>query len=155
MHLHRFEKIWLMVGGATLVLFLIVLSVNAYAMGMMPPSHMKMIDPKKVDETAPFDNPGLHKTGDNEYDLVMTSFIFTFQPNQIEVPVGAKVKFVVTSKDVVHGFEIPKTNVNIMVLPGHISEVTHTFDKPGTYLILCNEYCGAGHQLMAATIVVK
>ncbi|WP_232697210.1 cytochrome c oxidase subunit II [Brevibacillus daliensis] len=155
MHLHRFEKIWLMVGGATLVLFLVVLSVNAYAMGMMPPSHMKMIDPNKVDETAPFDNPGLHETGENEYDLVMSSMVFAFQPNQVEVPVGAKVKFIVTSKDVVHGFQIPKTNVNIMVLPGHISEVTHTFDEPGTYLIICNEYCGSGHQIMAATIIVK
>lgn len=42
-----------------------------------------------------------------------------------------------------------------MVTPGEISQVTHTFDKPGEYLILCNEYCGIAHEMMKTTLVVK
>ncbi|WP_018131591.1 cytochrome c oxidase subunit II [Effusibacillus pohliae] len=155
MHIHRYEKIWLLVGGVIVVSFIVALFVNAFAMGMHPPSHMQTIDPKQVDATPPFDKPGVHKVGDNEYEAVMTAFVFGFNPPQIEVPAGSKVTFISTSKDVVHGFEIPGTNVNMMVEPGHVNKVTQTFNKPGEYLILCNEYCGAGHHMMMGKVIVK
>src|SRR5699024_3136368 len=47
------------------------------------------------------------------------------------------------------------TNINAMVLPGHVQKISHTFNDPGEYLGICNEYCGAGHQMMAMTITVK
>ncbi|MDI3328137.1 MAG: cytochrome c oxidase subunit II [Alicyclobacillaceae bacterium] len=155
MHLHRYEKIWLTVGILTLAAFVIVAGINAFAMGAMPPSDRQMIDPTKVDQTPPFNQPGLKKIGPNEYDATMTAFVFGFAPATIEVPVGSTVHFRVTSKDVVHGFQIVGTNVNMMVVPGLVNTASHTFTKPGNYLILCNEYCGAGHQLMAAHVVVK
>ena len=155
MHLHKYEKIWLGLGGFALIAFLGILGVNAFAMGSHPPSHMAMVDPTKVDQTPPFDKPGLVEIGDNEYDLNMTAFAFGYGPAQIEIPKGAKVHFNVTSKDVAHGFSIPGTNVNMMVLPGHVNSVTHTFDQSGDFLILCNEYCGVAHHMMMANIVVK
>lgn len=155
MHLHRYEKIWLLLGGAALALFTVLLAVNAFAMGMAPPSDLQVIDPQKVSETPPFDKPGLKQITDKEYDAYMIAYAFGFTPAKMEVPVGSKVNFHVTSTDVVHGFQIPETNVNIMLVPGHVNSVSYTFDKPGEYLILCNEYCGAGHQLMATTIIVK
>jgi cytochrome c oxidase subunit 2 len=36
-----------------------------------------------------------------------------------------------------------------------VSSVAHTFKRAGTYLLVCNEYCGAGHQLMATTVEVR
>jgi cytochrome c oxidase subunit 2 len=81
--------------------------------------------------------------------------IFAFDPAKISVPVGARVTFYVTSADVEHGFSIPDTGVNTMVTPGWVSEVSHTFKKAGTYLLVCNEYCGSGHQLMAGSVEVK
>jgi cytochrome c oxidase subunit 2 len=155
MHLYKYEKIWLMLGGGTLVIFLLIVGVSAFAMGHAPPSDHTTIDPQKVDQTPPFDEPGLKKIGDNEYELAMVSQAFTFQPNTVEIPIGATVHFKVTSKDVVHGFAIAGTNVNMMITPGHINSLTHTFDEAGDYLILCNEYCGAGHQVMSARIEVK
>lgn len=155
MHIHRYEKIWLTFGGITLIAFIIILAFNTYAMGMVPPSGMQMIDPTKVSQTPPFDKPGLYKVGPNEYNAIMTAFIFGYEPSLLEIPVGSTVHFQVTSKDVVHGFEIPGTNVNMMVLPGHVNTATHTFATRGQFLILCNEYCGTGHQMMAIKIVVK
>ncbi|GAX88509.1 cytochrome c oxidase subunit II [Effusibacillus lacus] len=155
MHIHRYEKYWLMFGGGIIIAFIVALFVNAFAMGMTPPSDLQRVDPKKVEQTAPFDKPGLKQVGPNEYEAVMVSFAFGYNPNQIEVPVGSKVTFISTSKDVVHGFQIPGTNVNMMVVPGHVNKVTHTFDKPGEYLILCNEYCGAAHHMMMAKVIVK
>ena len=54
-----------------------------------------------------------------------------------------------------HGFQIVGTNVNLTVAPGYVSEVTTTFDTPGEYLVVCNEYCGLAHHLMQGTVVVE
>lgn len=156
MHIHRLEKIWLTFGLIMLIVFLGILGVSAFALGSAPPSgHHSMIDPTKVNETAPFDQPGVKQVATNEYEAVMVSYAFGYQPDKFEVPVGSTVHFTVTSSDVVHGFAIPGTNVNMMIIPGEVSQISHKFTKPGTYLILCNEYCGGGHEFMQTTIEVK
>ncbi|WP_010677985.1 cytochrome c oxidase subunit II [Bacillus timonensis] len=153
--MHLDEKIWLTISFGMIMAFMLVTGYQTFALEMGPPSHMDTIDPQKVDETAPFDKPGVYQVGENEYEVVMTLEIFSFNPGKIEIPAGSKVHFIMTSKDVVHGFEVAGTNLNAMVMPGHIQKITQTFDEPGDYLVLCNEYCGAGHQLMATTITVK
>ncbi|MFD0869767.1 Cytochrome c oxidase subunit 2 [Chlamydia abortus] len=156
MHIHRLEKIWLIIGISMLVIFLAVLGVGTFAMGVAPPGgHHHSIDPETVTEKEPFNNPGLRQIGENEYEAVMLAFAFGYSPEQMEVPVGAKVHFVVTSTDVVHGFAIPGTNVNMMAVPGEVNTISHTFNEPGEYLILCNEYCGAAHEMMMTTIIVR
>ncbi|MCC3358798.1 cytochrome c oxidase subunit II [Bacillus sp. REN16] len=153
--MHLDEKIWLTLSFGMIVVFMLVTGYQTFALEMGPPSTMETIDPQKVDETAPFDKPGVYQTGENEYEVVMTLEIFAFNPGNIEIPAGSKVTFIMTSKDVVHGFEVAGTNLNAMVMPGHIQKITQTFDEPGEYLVLCNEYCGSGHQLMATKIIVK
>lgn len=157
MHIHRLEKIWLTFGITMLFVFLAVVGVGAFAMGMTPPdSHGQMsVDPTTVDQQAPFNNPGLKKIGDNEYEAYYLAFAFGYSPANLEVPKGAKIHFYVTSKDVVHGFAIPGTNVNIMAVPGEVSHLTYTFDTAGEFLIICNEYCGLAHEQMATKIIVK
>jgi cytochrome c oxidase subunit II len=154
-HIHRQERIWMTIGLSMLVVFAAVITTAAVVDGFVPPSHVQSIDPAKVSETPPFDTPGLRQVGNGEYEAYYVARIFSFTPAQIEVPVGARVTFYVTSADVEHGFSIPETGVNTMVTPGWVSEVSHTFTKPGTYLLVCNEYCGAGHQLMSAKVEVR
>ncbi|XID95672.1 cytochrome c oxidase subunit II [Paenibacillaceae bacterium WGS1546] len=156
MHMHRLEKIWLSFGVAMLAVFLLVLGVMTFGRGIAPPNeHVHRIDPAKVDETPPFDKPQLTKIGENTYKAVMVAYAFGYDPEPMEVPAGSTVHFEITSSDVVHGFQIPGTNVNVMVTPGEVSHVSHTFDQPGEYLILCNEYCGIAHEMMKTTLVVK
>lgn len=155
MKMHRYEEIWLVCAASLIVLFMLITGYQTFALGMGPPSHKETLDPQKVDVTAPFDQPGVYEIGENEYEVVMTLEAFSFNPEHIEVPVGAKVTFTMTSKDVIHGFQIAGTNANAMVMPGYIQKVTQTFSEAGEYLILCNEYCGAGHQMMATTITVR
>ena len=155
MRLHKFEEIWLVIAVIIILGSMIVTGYQAFALGMEPPSHKETLDPQKVDEHPLFSEPGVFEVGENEYDVVMTLEIFNFTPGDIEVPVGSTVNFIMTSKDVVHGMQIIDSNVNAMVVPGHIQKISNTFNEPGEYLILCNEYCGAGHQLMSTTITVK
>lgn len=154
MHFHKFEKIWLTFGIGTLIVFLAVVGVGAFAMGHQPASNIQTIDPEKVDQTAPFDNPGLKHIEGNKYELNIVTQAFAFTPHEIKIPKGAEVKINVTTKDVVHGFSVAGTNVNMMLEPGYISSYTQTFNKTGEFLVVCNEYCGAGHHLMSAKIEV-
>jgi cytochrome c oxidase subunit 2 len=154
MHMHKYEKIWLAFGIGILFTFLVVVGVSAFAEGNQPPSCLTTIDPEKVDQTPPFNKPGLVKVGDNEYQLNIVASAFTYTPNQVEIPKGAKVTINITTKDVIHGFEVPGTDINMMVEPGYINSLTKTFNKPGEYTIICNEYCGAGHHMMTGRIKV-
>jgi cytochrome c oxidase subunit 2 len=155
MHFHKYEKIWLTFGMSAIVVFLTVLGIGAFAQGSAPPGHHHtQVDPEKVEQIAPFNKPGLTKIGEKEYEAIMVGKVFSYLPAKMTVPAGSTVHFSITSPDVVHGFQIVGTNVNAMVVPGEVNHITHTFTKPGTYLVLCNEYCGSGHEFMATTITV-
>ncbi|TXC91302.1 cytochrome B5 [Metabacillus litoralis] len=154
MHFHKFEKIWLGFGILSLLLFLSIIGVTAFAFNHQPSGGLETIDPEKVHETAPFDNPGTHKINDDTYEVIIVAKAFGYEPPEIKVPVGKKIIFKVTSTDVTHSFSIINTNVNMMVVPGQINTKEYTFDKPGEYLVICNEYCGTGHHFMKTTIEV-
>ncbi|MDG5787951.1 cytochrome c oxidase subunit II [Evansella sp. AB-P1] len=154
MHLHKYEKIWLTFGVGSLILFLVVLGLSAFAFGHQPPSHMGKVDSQNLDQDPIFSEPGLEQINENTYKATIIAQAFGYSPSRIEVPEGSTVLFQVTSSDVVHSFTIPETNVNFMVTPGHINMAEHTFDEAGEYLVLCNEYCGTGHHYMSMTIEV-
>lgn len=155
MHVHRYERLWMYFGIAMLFAFLATILTAAYVDNINPPTGLKSLDPTKVSQTPPFDRPGVRKIGENAYEAYYVAQIFSFAPAVMTVPVGAKVTFYVTSPDVVHGFSVADTDVNMMVVPGWVNTATHTFHRRGTYLLLCNEYCGLGHQNMAARVEVK
>ncbi len=155
MHIHRSEKIWLIAGVASLVVFLAIIGAAAISEGIVPPSRVQTIDPTKVAVTPPFDHPGVRRVGDHAIEAYIVAHIFSFSPSNITVPVGTDVTFYATSPDVVHGFFITDTAVNMLVIPGWVSSAHHRFTSRGTYLLLCNEYCGSGHHFMYGTIEVK
>lgn len=155
MYVHRQERLWMTFGIAMLVVFLAVITTAAVVDGFVPPSRVQSIDPTKVAQTPPFDHPGLRKVAEGAYEAYYVARIFSFSPATIQVPAGSRVTFYVTSADVEHGFSIPATGVNTMVTPGWVSQVSHTFNQRGTFLLVCNEYCGSGHHLMAAKVEVR
>jgi cytochrome c oxidase subunit 2 len=108
-----------------------------------------------VRETPPFDQPGVFDRGNGEIEVVMLAQTWLYAPSEVRVPAGSKVTFRVTSPDVIHGFLIENTDINAMIVPGQITEVTYTFDKPGEHLIICHEYCGIGHHGMYGRVVVE
>ena len=154
-HIHRAEKIWLAVGFTILIVLFATITTSAIVEGFVPPSREQTIDPTKVAQTPPFDHPGLRKVGEHAYEAYYVAHVFAFEPQSISIPAGSKVTFFVTSTDVEHGFYIPKTDINTMVTPGWVSSVSHTFMKPGKFLLACHEYCGVAHHLMAGSVEVK
>lgn len=79
--------------------------------------------------------------------------------SQSEFEVGEPVLFRVGSEDVNHGFAIYDPNdrvvAQVQAMPGYVNELAVEFDAPGTYRILCLEYCGLVHHGMIAALSVK
>lgn len=73
--------------------------------------------------------------------------------NALVIPVGKKVRFLVTAEDVIHSFWVPDFSVKKDAIPGFINEVWTKVDEPGTYRGVCAELCGKDHGFMP--IVVK
>ncbi|HXC08418.1 MAG TPA: hypothetical protein VNV61_05785, partial [Steroidobacteraceae bacterium] len=64
------------------------------------------------------------------------------------------ITFRAASADVVHGFLIQNTNVNLMLVPGYVSTISTRFASPVESVMPCHEYCGSGHQAMWAHVRV-
>ena len=152
---YLYELAWILPSIAIPVGMLAALLVTAFGAGIHVPSVAGRIDPTRVTETAPFDQPGVVQTGPVSYEVRMIGQIWAFTPNEIRVPVGSTVTFVATSKDVIHGLFIPGANVNVMLIPGQISRVTARFDRAGEFFMACHEYCGNAHHTMGGKVVVE
>jgi cytochrome c oxidase subunit 2 len=68
------------------------------------------------------------------------------------LPVGEKIKFNITSGDVLHGFYLPSLGVQKYAIPGTIVTSWTTILKPGTYYGQCNQICGLNHDAMPIEI---
>lgn len=149
-----YEKIWLWAAVVIMAAFATTVVVGAVAEGYAPPSHVETINPATVLSDPRFATRGV--TVDTaRVTVTAVGMTFAFLPPEIRVPAHRPVTFRLTSIDVTHGFEIVGTNGNTMLIPGYVSQFTTTFDTPGEYLIVCNEYCGQGHHTMSGKLIVE
>jgi cytochrome c oxidase subunit II len=155
MRVHTYEKAFLWVGAVMLVAFMGALLYASIAMGIHLPGRAGLVDPQLVSTTAPFDDPGVHQTGPGTYDAVVIGRTWSFEPSEIRVPRGSEVTFIVTTPDVIHGFAIEGTRINMMLIPGQVSKNTYTFEEPGEHLLICHEYCGLNHHTMYGRVIVE
>lgn len=152
----RTEKRWLMAMLGMLVVMLIVVVVTGITDAVHPPSNVETIDPRTLHIGGEFaeSNLGSAQESDGSITVRVIADQYAFVPACIEVPSDTPIKFRLTSTDVIHGFLLPATNVNTMVVPGFVSEVRTRFARPGIYRMPCNEFCGSGHHGMWARVSV-
>src|SRR3990167_906807 len=68
------------------------------------------------------------------------------------VPVHKKIRFLVTSSDVVHSWWVPELGVKRDAIPGFMHEAWARIEKPGTYRGQCAELCGINHGFMPIVV---
>ena len=74
--------------------------------------------------------------------------------NQMHLLVNQPTKVLLRSKDVLHDFYVPQFRAKMDLIPGQITYFWFTPTVPGTFEILCAEYCGIGHYNMRGEIIV-
>jgi len=146
----RAEHRWAMVSVAILVLLVGIATFAALYHGAMPQSRVETTDPRTLHLGGEFIESNLGSAIEPD-GTVTVRFIgqqYSFTPACIVVPTDTPVRFRATSADVVHGFLIDGTNINLMLVPGYVSSLGARFDTPGERLMPCQEFCSVGHEGM-------
>lgn len=79
-----------------------------------------------------------------------------WNPATLKAEVGKPLELHLASDDVVHGFAVGQMDMEpVDVFPGKVTDITLTFDKPGTYTFYCTRWCGLNHWRMRGTIEVS
>lgn len=87
--------------------------------------------------------------------VLMTVTNFKFEPAQITVKKGEKIKLQVTAIEGTHGLAIPDLGVNVSVAPGQTVTIDIPTMKTGTFSFFCSIPCGSGHRDMRGMIVIE
>lgn len=72
--------------------------------------------------------------------------------NEVVLPIGKKVRLLVTANDVIHAWWIPQLGAKKDAIPGYVNEMWTKIDKPGVYRGQCVELCGKDHGFMPIVV---
>jgi len=73
--------------------------------------------------------------------------------NEIRIPVGRPVEFILASADVLHSFWVPSLGGKMDMIPGRTTKLRLSADRPGAFRGFCAEYCGGAHALMGFKVI--
>ena len=152
----RTENRWLIIMLGMLAIMMGIVVGTGITNALHPPSNVETVDPTALHLSGEFveSNLGSAIEPDGSVTARVLAQQYSFVPDCVLLPADTPVKFRLTSADVIHGFLLPDTNVNTMVVPGFVAEVRTTFNEPGDYTMPCHEFCGVGHQGMWAHVRV-
>jgi cytochrome c oxidase subunit II len=155
-HVDHLERKWVNIALLVVALLVGIITIDAFFHGVNPPGKVETIDSAKLHLSKEFAESNLGVQVDAKGNIVirMVAGRYSFFPKHIAVPAETTLTFRWVSMDVLHGVHIPMTNMSTMIVPGYVAEVTTSFPKPGEYPVLCNEYCGLGHNHMWSNISV-
>jgi cytochrome c oxidase subunit 2 len=75
--------------------------------------------------------------------------------NPVVLPVGKKVRLLLTADDVIHAWWVPALGQKKDAIPGFVNEIWTIIEEPGTYRGQCAELCGKDHGFMPIVVEAK
>jgi cytochrome c oxidase subunit 2 len=135
---------WIAVVFVLLLFGFAALAVNVYRIGL----------PTCLTSVKPFEKGALITHSPTHYEVHYVARMWSFEPKEVTVPAGSTVDIYLSAADVTHGLLLLGTNLNLMAVPGVVNYARVRFDQPRDYQLLCHEYCGTGHDRMAANLHV-
>ena len=152
----RVEHRWATVSVAVLVLFVAMATFAGLHLAAMPQSRVETADPITLHLDGEFIDSNLGSALEPDGSVTVRGIgqQYSFTPSCMLVPNDTPITFRATSADVVHGFLITGTNINLMLVSGYISSLNARFETPGERLMPCHEFCGVGHEGMWGRIKV-
>jgi cytochrome c oxidase subunit II len=162
--LDRVEGAWILIAFAwCLVMFFMMPYWHIYgkqnlaneAYRTTPEAYQKktddMVAKHKVREETDLKIPVVHPPAGS--DVYLIARLWQWWP-MLELEAGKTYRLHLMSMDWLHGFSLQPENINIQVHPGYEHILTVTPTAPGTFAIICNEYCGINHHTMVSRLYV-
>jgi cytochrome c oxidase subunit II len=155
-HGEQAEHRWAGVMVAVILLLIAIATFEALYHAAVPQALVETVDPRTLHLGGEFieSNLGSALEPDGSVTVRAVGQEYSFTPSCLLVPTDTPVTFRMTSSDVVHGFLVAGTNINLMLMPGYISSLGARFDTPGERLMPCHEFCGVGHEGMWAHVKI-
>jgi cytochrome c oxidase subunit 2 len=152
----RLERRWAALGVGIIILLVVMAAYAGLHQAAMPQSRVELADPRTLHLQGEFIESNLGSAVQPDGSVIVRAVgqQYSFTPPCILVPAETPVTFRVTSGDVVHGFLITGTNINLMLVPGYVSNILARFDTAGDRYMPCHEFCGIGHEGMWGRIKV-
>lgn len=146
----RLERRWAVVSVCIIVLMIVLAAIAGIHELAMPQARVETVNMRTLHLAGEFieSNLGTQLDPNGAVTVRAVGQQYSFSPPCIVVPAGIPVTIRATSADVVHGFLVEGTNINTMLVPGFVSIIQATFNRPGDHLMPCHEFCGIGHQGM-------
>lgn len=139
---------WLIIGGGAILPTLVLAGLLSYGLALMP----ELLHP------APENSLQIAVSGEQWWWRIRyrtPSGAGTVElANEIRLPVGEPVSFLLESPDVIHSFWIPSLGGKIDMIPGRTNRLTLKPTRTGVFRGVCAEYCGTSHALMNFDVVV-
>jgi len=150
------EARWAWIVGAIVLFLIAMMGYMSLHWAAMPPVRTETIDPTTLHIAGEFveTNLGTAAEPDGSATVRVLANQYSFTPQCIVVPANTPVHIRGTAADVVHGFSVSHTNVNVMLIPGYISNFQTRFEQTGDHVMPCHEFCGTGHAAMWAHVKV-
>jgi cytochrome c oxidase subunit 2 len=86
--------------------------------------------------------------------IKITAKRFAFTPGNITLKKDVPVVFEFRTLDVFMGFNLPDFNVRADIVPDRVARLRLVPDRTGTFVFLCDVFCGGGHEKMSGQLVV-
>jgi cytochrome c oxidase subunit II len=127
------------------VLFgLAAMAINLFHVGL----------PTCLTDIKPFQKGELITHSPTHYEIHYVARMWDFEPKEVTVPAGSTIDVYLSTPDVTHGMILIGTDLNLMAVPGVVNYARVKLDQVRNYQLLCHEYCGTGHERMAANLRV-
>lgn len=88
-------------------------------------------------------------------EIKMTAKKYEFNPSEIRVKQGERIRLIIVSLDRTHGIAIKAYGIKRIIEEGGQTVVEFTADRPGTFQFKCAKWCGFGHGRMRGTLIVE
>jgi len=138
---------WLILGAGVAVPLVVLTALLAHGLRMLPPLVAR----------APEGSLTVHVAGEQwwwrvRYETTDGRTVET--ANEIRLPVGAPVQFVLSSDNVLHAFWVPALGGKMDMIPGRTTYLALHPTRTGTFAGVCAEYCGTSHGYMRLMVQV-
>lgn len=161
--INRRETMWLGLSGIWSILIFGWMSAYTRIGDQNPVGETYEASPEEFqqDLSAYQDAAGDHGDGivPADTDVYIAAMQWQWLGTPVVLETGTEYDFHLSSLDVQHGFSIRpehtlSMHMNFQILPGYEWVLPMEFDEPGTYHVICNEFCGVGHRSMHGTVEV-